>query len=610
MLSISPRGSVAQALAYYEHLQTDPAGRALEDYYSGEGGGYFLGTGAKALGLDGPVRREDFEELANGRTPAGDVQNAGNENRKAGWDLTWNAPKSVSILFGTADQEARQKIQAAQDRAVEKAIGFMEAHASLTRVKAGSRFSDAERQQKAGLVIAAYPHGSSRELDPHLHTHCMVFNVATREDGGVGALVSHNLYAWKMAAGAAYRAELATELNALGYRVERDGTSFKVAGVPQELCERFSKRRAQIEASLKEHGASGAKASEIAALNTRRAKQRMDREVLLQIWRETAKEITPGWRAGLCLNQQIQREVVPLDVRATQMEMTRQNSTVSEVQLYAAVGVERQIHGGIEDIEKSVSQVKADAETVALEGRHGEQRFTTKEMQDLEREMVDRAGRMSQAQGHAVSAEKLQAALDAKPTLSQEQKAAVEHIIKDSELACVHGMAGTGKSYMLAAAKEAWEAEGYRVRGASLSGKAAQELQQSSGIPSTTLKRLEMDTRGYKDEQGQFHEPTDKLGPKDVLVLDEAGMSGSRQTAALIEDAERAGAKVVLVGDTRQLQAIDAGAAFRAIEERTGSASLNDIQRQQSLEDRQAIRDLVAGRAEEALENLSPWQGA
>ncbi len=597
MLSISARGNATGAAAYYQHLSTDPVGKNLEDYYSQGGAGVFLGGGAEALGLAGQVTRENFEDLTQGLTPAGEVQGAGMDHR-AGWDLTWSAPKSVSILWATADQQTREKIEAAHDLAVAAGLEFMEAHAAFGRRGAGG-----ETHEKVSLVVAVYRHGTSREQDPQLHSHAMVFNVAPREDGTVGAIESRYLYEWKMAGGAAYRAELAQGLREQGFEVERDGKSFRLAAVPKELESEFSTRRKQIVEALKEHGARGAKASEVAALDTRRAKQHVDRETLIQDWQSRAKEISPSWQPSRCLDQPRQQSQ-PLDVRSVQEEMTRQTSTVSEAQLYASVGQERQIHGGVADIENSVHQVKADRETVALDDR-GRERFTTKEMQALEASMVERAERMAKASNHEVSPDKIQAAIEARPTLSPEQVRAVEHITKSNDLAAVQGDAGTGKSFMLSAAREAWEAEGFRVRGASLSGKAAQELQSSSGIESTTLKRLEMDTRGYQGDDGKHHEATDKLSRRDILVIDEAGMSGSRQTAALIEDAQKAGAKVVLVGDTRQLQAIDAGAAFRAIAEQTGSVSLTDIRRQHQEEDRQAVKDLRDGHAERAIENLA-----
>ena len=597
MLSISARGDPLTAIKYYEHLETDPAHTKLEDYYAQDSSGYFAGTGADRLSLTGSVRRKDFEELAAGRTPVGEVQGAGAEHR-SGWDLTFSAPKPVSVLWGTVEPEIRERIAVAHDRAILCALEFMERHAGYARRGTGGK-----THEHIGLVAAIYRHGTSRELDPQLHSHAFVFNVAPRADGSLGAIESRYLYEWKMAGGAAYRAELSSELQKLGYTIERDGKSFKVAGVPDELCSKFSKRRKQIERALSEHGATSARASEVAALSTRRVKSKVDHETLIKAWQQAAQEICPDWTPEQCLNQ-LAKEFVPLDIKATQVAMTQQNSTISEAQMYAVIGVERQVHGNIAAIEKSVSEVKRDRETVTLTGHHHEARFSTKEMQRLEATMVERAVRMSKTKCHIVSSAKVQAAIDARLTLSNEQIAAIEHVTKGNDLSVVQGDAGTGKSFMLSAAKDAWVAEGYRVRGASLSGKAAQELQQSSGIESTTLKKLEMDLQGYLDLQRQFHPHTDKLTAKDIVVVDESGMSGSRQIAALLQNAEQTGAKVVLIGDSRQLQAIDAGSAFRAVAERTGYESLVDIRRQHMQEDRQAVRNLRDGRADEALQNL------
>ena len=600
MLSISARGSGATAAAYYETLEGDTK---LEDYYAQESGGYYLGHGAAAFGLAGPVNRDEFLELAAGKTPFGDVQGAG-DNHRAGWDLTFSAPKSVSVVWGTADESMRDAIQGAHDRAVAASIRFVEDHAAFTRRGSGTA-SDEERRERVGLVVAAYRHGTSREQDPQLHTHCMTFNAAPRTDGTVGTLDSRPLYEWKMATGAVYRGELAAGLRELGFDLEQDGKSFRIASVPKALEEEFSKRRQQIVASLNEHGASGARASEIAALGTRRAKEEVSRDELLGGWRDRARECSPEWEPTKTVTPAHELKAGPvLDVRQIQSEMTTQASTVSEAQLYAAVATTQQLAGGRAHIEQSAGNVKGDLRTVQLQGSH-QVRFTTQEMQQLERQMVDRAASMGAARGHQVSGKHLDAAVASRPTLSDEQKAAVRHIVQSGDLACIQGSAGAGKSFALGAARDAWEAEGYRVRGVSLSGKAAQELEKGSGIQSTTIARMEMDTREWTDERGETHEPKDPLTRKDILVVDEAGMSGSRQTAAVLEQAERAGTKVVLVGDTRQLQAIEAGAAFRAIQERVGAAHLDTIQRQHNEQDRQAVRDLRDGNAEAAIENLA-----
>jgi len=183
-------------------------------------------------------------------------------------------------------------------------------------------------------------------------------------------------------------------------------------------------------------------------------------------------------------------------------------------------------------------------------------------------------------------------ALLASSGLGNEQRRAVRHITGDEGIAVVVGLAGAGKSTMLGAARQAWEAEGYRVLGAALAGKAAEGLEESSGIRSRTLASYE---QGWQNGQG-------KLGPKDVLVLDEAGMIGSRQLARFVGEAHRSGAKLVMVGDPEQLQAIGAGAPFRAIAERVGFVELTEIRRQQEEWQREASRAFARGGTSEALQ--------
>jgi len=175
--------------------------------------------------------------------------------------------------------------------------------------------------------------------------------------------------------------------------------------------------------------------------------------------------------------------------------------------------------------------------------------------------------------------------------LSDEQRSAFFHVVQPKEMACVVGYAGTGKSYLLGAAREAWEAAGYRVQGMTLSGIAAENLESGSGIQSHTVAN-----RLFYWEQGR-----EQLTNKDVVVVDEAGMLGSCQMASIFIEARRSGAKVVLVGDPEQLQAIEAGAAFRAITQETGFSELSEIRRQQEPWQQQATRDLATQKTAEAL---------
>ena len=226
-------------------------------------------------------------------------------------------------------------------------------------------------------------------------------------------------------------------------------------------------------------------------------------------------------------------------------------------------------------------------------------RYSTREMVEVERGMVLSADRMSAARGHGVGESHVEEALASRSYLSDEQQEAVRHITGEEQLAVVVGLAGAGKSTMLSAAREAWAAQGFVVHGAALSGKAAEGLEESSGIASRTLASWDY---GWQAGRGE-------LGSGDILVVDEAGMVSSKQLARFIGEAERTGAKIVLVGDPEQLQPIQAGAAFRAVAERVGFAELEGVRRQGEDWQRQASQDLARHRTREGLEAYAERDG-
>ncbi|MCA9767214.1 MAG: Ti-type conjugative transfer relaxase TraA, partial [Gemmatimonadetes bacterium] len=204
----------------------------------------------------------------------------------------------------------------------------------------------------------------------------------------------------------------------------------------------------------------------------------------------------------------------------------------------------------------------------------GEDRFTTRDMLEAEQRLHRAAVVMAEREQHGIDANEREAALARAEArgliLSTEQAEALAHITDGRDLGIVIGHAGTGKSAMLGVAREAWEAAGYRVRGAALSGVAAENLEGGSGIGSRTLASLE---NGWA--QGR-----EALSPRDILVIDEAGMVGTRQLERVLSQASGAGAKVVLVGDPQQLQSIEAGAAFRSLHDRHGGARIGEVRRQ------------------------------
>src|SRR5581483_745476 len=224
---------------------------------------------------------------------------------------------------------------------------------------------------------------------------------------------------------------------------------------------------------------------------------------------------------------------------------------------------------GAEQFRAAHLRVAGSRELVSL-GRddRGRMRYSSREMLAIERHLFERVAQMNRRQGHAVGTERIAAVIRGH-NLSSEQEAAFHALAVPGDLKSMIGVAGSGKSRLLAAARGVWEAEGYNVKGMALSGIAAENLSLASGIQSRTIASLESAWQGGRDP----------LTSNDVIVIDEAGMVGTRQLARVLDAAAKARAKVVLVGDPEQLQAIEAGAAFRGIAANTGTAELNQVRR-------------------------------
>ncbi len=250
---------------------------------------------------------------------------------------------------------------------------------------------------------------------------------------------------------------------------------------------------------------------------------------------------------------------------------------------------------GKEQFDRVLAAMRGHDSVLAL-GRDGQgtERFTTVQMLSAEEALVRNAASLA-ATRHFVdkrdTAEALALAAKRGMLLGLEQRRALEHVTKRDGLSLVVGYAGSGKSAMLGVAREAWEAAGYTVRGAALSGIAAENLEGGSGIASRTIASLE---HGWARDR-------DRLSSRDVLVVDEAGMIGTRQLQRVLAEAAGAGAKVVMVGDVQQLQAIEAGAAFRLLAERHGAAEIGEVRRQAEPWMREATRTFATGRTGEAL---------
>ena len=578
---------------------------AREDYYtsSGEPEGVWFGAAARALELSGAVQKADLSSLIYGFSPCGRmlVRNAGSDTRRAGMDLTFNAPKSVSVLWSQAASGAmREAIQEAHAEAVRTALTYIEEEAAFVRYGL-----DGANRKQAGLIVATFEHSSARLAgkeqrapDPHLHTHALVINAGLAEDGFSATLDSRELYRHKMAAGVLYRVELFRQVEErLGIAATRCGKFCELRGIPKELLEEFSKRRRAIEEYLEERGSYGAPEADDAALKTRPTKPKVDREAFFAEWQRIGASY--GFKVDDEFLRRVleeaprrepEQEVARASARALK-NVTQQNSHFARRELVRALADELEDKGvGAAAVLEAATSLLQSPEVRLVGEAVGEQRFTTEEMLELERSMLRDAAGLSR-RSDSVRPETIAQVLRTRPTITEEQLQALHHMTELRALSLVRGLAGTGKTYIMDAAREAWEQEGRTVLGATLAATAAKRLQEDSGIQSETLHQLR-----WRLENGKL-----ELDQSTVVVVDEAAMVGTRQLRALIQAVSEAQAKLVLVGDDRQLQAIDAGAPFSSLAKRFGAAELNDIRRQKREWARDAVVEFSRGEARKAL---------
>lgn len=284
---------------------------AAEDFHFSEKSGVWFGEGAKRLHLSGTVKAEPLRNLLNGWSPDGSralVGNACDPNRQSAWDLTFSAPKSVSVLWALAPEDIRLKIEQAHHAAVLKALTFVEDCAGYSR-----RGKGGEEVTPADLTFALFEHRTSRAQDPQLHTHSIMINLGVREDGSTGTIIALKAFRAKMTAGALYQAELASQLRQqLNLGIEADRVGFAISGVPKPLCEKFSQRRQMLVRELNRRGIHSAIAAKIAAFVTRQTKETYAREVLFQHWKAMADQ--HGWseaQARHVLSHSIPKDVSP-----------------------------------------------------------------------------------------------------------------------------------------------------------------------------------------------------------------------------------------------------------------------------------------------------------
>jgi conjugative relaxase-like TrwC/TraI family protein len=599
VLTIGKLGVSRGRLEYYEAQ----VAAGVEDYYAGRGEspGRWRGSGAHALGLarDDRVERSAFMALMRGRSPVdGQVlRSMGQRSTVAGLDLTFSAPKSVSVLFAVADDETSKALLAAHERAVDATLGYLERQACFTR-----RGRDgAERLRGEGFIAASYRHRMSRAGDPQLHTHVVVGNL-TRAEGCYTALDARALYEHKFAGGAMYRAVLRAEVRErlpwVSWRPSGRGL-FEIDGVSEDVLRHFSQRRVEIEeraAELVGVGAGGLSRDRMQAIATatRRAKRYgVDGGAWCDQARARAAEHGFGQRelsalrsrAGL-VGQDVDVERV-FERLSGPLGLTEMHNTFARRHALGEIAGEFRQGAAVAQLEETANQYLADASVRRLQDEaQGECRYTTVGLLACERQIVDGAARRSSERVAELPGELVDRILTASaPILNDDQAAAVRSISSSGRgVDAVSALAGSGKTTMIGTVASCYRDAGWDVLGAAPTGRAARQLRDAAGIPADTMHALLL----RLTQTGGFPSRT-------VLVLDEAGMAPTRLTARLFAQVERAGVKVIAVGDPGQLGSVQAGGWLAAITADQDRPTLAQAIRQHDASEREALEALRDG---------------
>jgi conjugative relaxase-like TrwC/TraI family protein len=567
--------------------------RGAEEYYlrRPEHAGVWIGAGSSQLGLDGAVAPDDLRAILDQRHPITGEKLPARQIRRVGFDLTLSAPKSVSLLWALGDAEQSTAALSAHRAAVHSTVEYLEANAC--QVRRGGRDGYGLRAETAhGLIGAAFTHFTSRAADPQVHTHLVIANMAEGADGRFTALHPTALFEHRRAAGYLYQTVLRQELHSrLG--VEFDPVvkgSAEIAGIPKGARRVFSKRRTAIEAELAAVGGRGERASQTASLKTRQPKDHgLVLDDLLWRWRDEASRA--GIDIGRLPTTRARRRRLPTGEDLAEA-LVLDRATFSFPDLVATTAALSPDGSTLDDINRTVSSFLESPLAIPLADTG---RWTTAEILEFERRSIDTARRRRHTNVACVDEHLLTAALATRPSLSAEQRRMVRHVCASGNgVDLVVGAPGSGKTFALGAARIAWQAEGHHVIGCALAARAAAGLHADSGIPSHTIAKLLGDVR-----DGRL-----RITDRTVIVCDEAAMVGTRDLARLIDLTDRANAKLVLVGDPKQLPPIEAGGLYPALERRLGAARLTQNRRQRNDDERQVTVDLRRGRTQRAVTRL------
>lgn len=606
MLTVFALNNAKQAAKYYE-----------EDNYYHKGSvesiaaTHWWGKGAEILGLSDYVDPEKFVEMLQGKidenTILERIRHDGGVGHKPGYDLTFSAPKSVSMLVEIGKD---YRIYDAHNKAVNTALEYLQSRIALYRHTVDSH---TQVKQSDNLIVAKFRHDTSRSvedtIDCQLHTHCVVLNATMCEDGQWRSLFEKPIFDFKMVGGMIYRSALAKELKEIGYKIEktREDGLFEVAGFSRDQIEAFSKRRVKILEVMNELGLFGAEAAQSVTLGLRENKTPIDREKLEAHWQGRAQEL------GINLSEIVEvslarekagiKDIVDPEIvadKALQYSIDHLGERQSVFQEKDIIRTSLQYALGdiqVEDVHRALERYKAEEKLVYLGQHKHSDLYTSPKIIEQENRIIE-IMKNGKNEFDAIASKEavdfyIKDLVDSRPEGAKPtecQLKAIEFLSTSTDrVVGVQGYAGTGKTTMLKAVCRIAEQAGYQIRGAAPSASAADVLRTDTGITTETLSGLLLDL--YKEK------PPKNLSAKpELIILDEASMASTHQMHDLTEMAEKLNKRIFLTGDRQQLPSVENGAPFGLLQdEGMSTTTLTQTVRQEAKDLVYAVRETIHG---------------
>lgn len=629
--SLAALTDAGAAAAYYE----------ADDYYTGDAKApsRWHGKGACALGLEGEVDAEQFAAMLKGHLPnkvrLGTTRHGATQH-KLGWDVTFSAPKSVSVMALVAGD---RRLLDAHDRAVQIALDYAERNAAVTRIRHGD---EVERVATDNLIAATFPHYTARaaagqQPAPQAHTHAVLLNATHDADGTWRSIESRPIFQRQKDIGAVYHQALATEARGLGYAVTiNPDTTFELDAVPADVRDAFSARAAEIEAALNARGHTRQSATPaqkaVAALDTRAPKEKVNQRELVTAWRGQADALgfTEDVRRAIVADAEARAAGLPVPTprerrHAADQALAHAAEHIAERDaVFSAAALERAAGDAVQgdaalarvahtDILAAIvrSQQRGDIVARAVPGgARGATGFATREGVATEQRMLalEAEGRTRFAPladrinaGRIIGAAVARSAEHGHDWTQGQRDATRGLLLSAASVTGIQGAAGTAKTTtVLATYADAARAQGFEVRALAPTATAAKVLGDAIRAEGRTVAKMLTSDAG----------PCEGDRKAEVWVVDEASMMGARDAEALLARAQEAGARLVLVGDVAQLGSVEAGRSFGQLQDRgMATFKLEEIVRQSNHNTREAVEAMLAGDAAKAFAALDAGGG-